>query len=205
MWTVKPRQRKTKDPCEICRLHRDRCLCAEIPRLTIDTRLLLVIHHRELKRTTNTGMLATHALTNSRVVIRGKPDHNEDSHLGDDHHHLLLFPYGDAVTLSRQFASTINKPVQLIVPDGNWRQASKVRARCASLRNITCVQLPTQQIPAHRLRREPMTNGQSTLEAIAYALEYFEDPAVAQSLRALYALKLRRTLLGRGVLPGPGP
>ena len=68
----KIRKRKTIDPCERCGLHRSLCICGEIPLLSLATQVVLVIHAKELKRTTNTGRLAIHALLNSKMCVRGE-------------------------------------------------------------------------------------------------------------------------------------
>lgn len=72
------RKRKTKTPCSGCGLHPQRCLCELIPKLNLKTRLCLVIHSRELKRTTNTGQLAIQSLENSIMRVRGKEGESLD-------------------------------------------------------------------------------------------------------------------------------
>jgi len=47
-------------------------MCAEVPRLELRTKVALVIHHRELSRSSNTGLLALQSLINSELRIRGK-------------------------------------------------------------------------------------------------------------------------------------
>ena len=47
-------------------------MCAEVPRLDLRTKIALVIHHRELSRSSNTGLLAHQSLVNSEVRIRGE-------------------------------------------------------------------------------------------------------------------------------------
>src|SRR5262245_31383046 len=39
---------------------------------------------------------------------------------------LLFYPSDDAVELDKELVAQDQKPIQLIVPDGTWRQASKV-------------------------------------------------------------------------------
>jgi DTW domain-containing protein YfiP len=39
---------------------------------------------------------------------------------------LLFYPSEDAVELDKELVAQDQKPIQLIVPDGTWRQASKV-------------------------------------------------------------------------------
>jgi len=67
---------------------------------------------------------------------------------------VLLFPHEDAVPLSRFSAS--ETPITLVVPDGTWRQASKVRARVPGLRDIPCVCLPKDTPSMYRLRATVM-------------------------------------------------
>ena len=192
------RQRKTKEPCPICRLHRERCICAQIPRLDLRTRVTLIVHTKELKRTTNTGRLALHALPNSCLVVRGEGRERTDLSglLTDDYQTLLLYPGEDSIDLCEFKLGS--KPIQLLVPDGNWRQAGKVAIRHPELASVPRVKISLLHNPdAPRMRREPVEGGMSTLEAIAYAMTQLEGELAGQSLLALYQAKLHATLKGR--------
>lgn len=194
------RKRKTKNPCPRCFLSESRCLCDLIPKLDLKTQLALVIHVKELKRTTNTGRLALEALINSRMWVRGKEDQplDFDSLISDDYHPLLFFPSDDALELSEDLLRTFAKPVRLIVPDGSWRQASKLHYRHRELDNVTRVKISEPNLATQHLRAETTPEGMSTLEAIAKAFSILEGKQVGDQLRALYAEKLKRTLEGRG-------
>ena len=63
------RKRKTKDPCPECFLHKNLCICSLIPDLETKTRVVLIVHAKELKRTTNTGRLALKSLKNSELRV----------------------------------------------------------------------------------------------------------------------------------------
>ena len=76
-------QRKTQDPCLGCYLHRSLCICDLIPRLELKTRVALIVHTKELKRTTNTGRLAIRALMNSEMRVRGEHDSKAALDLSD--------------------------------------------------------------------------------------------------------------------------
>lgn len=203
------RKRKTKSPCPRCFLSESRCLCALIPSLTLKTQLALVIHVKELKKTTNTGRLALEALTNSRMWIRGEANNptDFDSLLSPDYHPLLFFPADDAVELTKEFVDQVSqasgRPIRLIVPDGSWRQASKLHYRHRELDGVTRVKISEPNLATQHLRAENTAEGMSTLEAIAKAFTVLEGEEVGQSLRALYAEKLKRTLEGRGTYLGP--
>lgn len=180
-------------------MHLERCICHLIPEINVKTKLSLVIHHRELKRTTNTGRLAVHALTNSEMIVRGKDRTPLDlsSILSDEYETYVLYPADDAVDIETMKP---RKPVHLIVSDGNWRQAGKLHRRHQELQHLPKVRISEKNLADANLRREHFSNGFSTLEAIAIAIGCFEGAAVRAQLLALYHAKLHATLQGRGRL-----
>ena len=179
------------------------CFCAEIPSLTLRTRVSVLIHAKELKRTTNTGQLATLALTNSQLFVRGRKDEpfNANDILDDAYQSLLFFPSDDAVDLTAETFSEIvtMKPVNLIVPDGNWRQASKVHTRYPEFANLTRVKISAPNTSQFFLRKETTPEGMATLQAIAEALGVIEGANVRDTLAKLYDVKLMRTIRARGI------
>ncbi|XGC81899.1 tRNA-uridine aminocarboxypropyltransferase [Bdellovibrio bacteriovorus] len=194
------RKRKTIDPCPTCFLHRDRCICAFIPKHDLKTRVSLIIHAKELKRTTNTGRLALHALTNSQMYVRGGSTERLDLNLllVPEYETYVLFPSDDAVNLED---IKPQKPIQLIVTDGNWRQASKLNTRHPELAHVPRVKIGAANTARYHLRKEHFSEGLATLEAIALAIRIIEGEEVGDSLLGLYQRKLTATLQGRGLIP----
>lgn len=194
------RKRKTQDPCQECFLHKDRCICSEIPYLTLKTKISLIIHAKELKRTTNTGRLALKALSNSEMIVRGL-DHSplDLSHLiSEEYRTLLFYPSDDAVELNEDLVKESSLPIHLIVPDGNWRQASKVHYRHRELDNVLRVKISAPNIATFHMRAETTEAGMATLEAIAHAMGIIESETVKEKLLKFYKRKLEETLRGRG-------
>ncbi len=201
---MKPeRQRKTKEPCQVCFLHPERCICHLIPKLDLRTRLCLIVHAKELKRTTNTGRLAVQALVNSEMRVRGRGVEALDlSDLVRDEKYrtLLFYPAEGARVLTRELVAEDPRPIQLLVPDGNWRQASKVHYRHGELADVPRVMIATKNQSEHHLRAETTEYGMATLQAIAEAVAVIEGAEAGAALRDLYQAKLDATLRGRGVL-----
>lgn len=195
------RKRKTKDPCPECSLHRERCICSLMPSLDLRTRLCLVVHIKELKRTTNTGRLAVKCLKNSEMKVRGDQNNALDlsSVLIPAFRTVLFYPSDDAQELTPEFVAADPRPLQLIVPDGNWRQASKVHYRHEELRDVPRVKIGTPNTETRHMRIENIPEGMATLEAIAHALRIIEGEEVGQKLLQFYNAKLEATLKGRGV------
>lgn len=195
------RQRKPQKPCGECFLHIERCICSYLPSLDLRTRVALIIHTKELKRTTNTGRLAVKALINSEMRIRGEKKETLDlSDILSPHYRTLLFyPSEDARELTLSLVKESPLPIQLIVPDGSWRQASKVHYRHHELKNITRVKITAPNLNPYHMRAENNEYAMATLEAIAFALGVIEGPEVQKILLDFYQKKLEGTLSGRGI------
>lgn len=197
---VYERQRKTKEPCSGCFLHLELCICSQIKTLDLKTKLTLIVHYKELKKTTNTGRLAIKSLLNSEMRVRGeigKPSDLSDL-IHDQYQCLLFYPSKDAVELNQDLLKTLAKPIHLLVPDGSWRQASKVHTRHQELYSVPRVMIKELNLATQHLRRENSQEGMSTLEAIAKAMRVIEGEEVYEVLFQIYQAKLRNTLLGRG-------
>jgi DTW domain-containing protein YfiP len=173
-----------------------------VPRIALKTKIALVIHHRELSRNSNTGLLALRALVNSAVRIRG--ERRETLDLKDlllpQYRTFLFFPSADAVELDAALVAQDPRPIQLIVPDGTWRQARKIQSRHPELKELPRVKISKASHAIFQLRAQSRPERMATLQAIAHALGIIEgDPIQAQLMR-LYYIKIERTLAGRGIL-----
>ena len=180
-------------------MHASLCVCSLIPRLETRTRLVLVIHRAEDRKPTNTGRLATECLVNSQVIVRGHEDDPTPPFVfGDDVRPLLLFPHEDATPLAE--LPRDERPTVLVVPDGNWRQASRVRNRVPGLRRVHCVTLPAAEPSVYRLRFEAHPAGLATIEAVARAMGILEGPEVERAMLHPFNAMVERTLWSRGDL-----
>jgi tRNA pseudouridine65 synthase len=186
--------------CEVCKLHRALCLCGEVKPIDLGTRLVLIMHRREVTKTTATGPLAARLLRHSEVLIHGERERPLElgSRLTGDRRALLLFPTDDARPLTAGLLAEDRRPITLIVPDGNWRQAQRAARRIPGLERAERVTLVPGPPSRYRLRNEPRAGGLATLEAIARALGVIESPAVEQALLAHFDRMVERTLSTRG-------
>jgi DTW domain-containing protein YfiP len=178
-------------------MHVSLCICALIPRLSTRTRLVLVMHRIEDRKPTNTGRLAAECLVESRVLVRGhesSPTDRFEAPGGTTP--VLLFPHEGALDL-RELAGS-DTPVTLVVPDGTWRQASKIRQRVEGVGTIPCAVLPPGAPSRYRLRFEAHDGGLATMEAIARAFGILEGAHVQAALEDLLDIMVDRTLWARG-------
>ena len=190
---------KRSERCRRCRMHVDLCICRSIPSYPLNTRLVLVMHHREQIKTTATGPLALEALPNSELRIHGYQERPLDfSDLNSpERRTLLLYPGEDVPVLSGTLLDRDKRPVILVVPDGTWRQASRMGRRLPGLEHSEMVRLPEGPLSEWGIRREAHPHGLATFEAIARALGIIESPAVQRGMEELFRLMVKRTLHAR--------
>jgi DTW domain-containing protein YfiP len=199
------RRKKPDQRCKTCQMRHELCLCKEIAQcrsdIKITSRISILMHYREFSGTTNTARLAYLSLPGAELFIRGRlesPLEPEKILKIEDFDPVLLYPSEDAVVLEPDFLKQFRKPINLIVPDGNWRQAAKVAKREAFLKDVPRVFLPQTSASLYRLRREPKSGGLATFEAISRALGIIEGPGLSQRLDKLFDKMVTRTLESRG-------
>lgn len=195
---------KQSERCRRCRMHEQLCICRSIPRYELATRLVLVMHRREVGKLTATGPLALEALVNSELRIHGHQDRLLDfSDLNvPERRTLLLYPGDDVPLLSGSLLAEDPRPVTLVVPDGNWRQAARMGKRLPGLDHAAMVRLPEGAPTEWGIRREHHAEGLATFEAIARALGIIESPAIQSGLEELFRLMVQRTRQASGRLAG---
>jgi DTW domain-containing protein len=179
--------------CPRCLLQRRVCLCADIPTVTTRTRVVIVRHHLERWRSSNSGRLAHLALPNSELVEHGGDIGTAVLPALDGA--WLVFPEGEPAA-----RAPVPPPRQLVVLDASWSQARRMFRKLAALRGLPILRLADDAMPVARLRDSPGPGRVSTIEAIARALRLIEGDAAAAPLEALFALAVERAAAtGRNV------
>jgi DTW domain-containing protein len=172
-----------RERCQRCLLRE--CLCGEVTAVATQTRVVIVRHHTEEWRSSNTGRLAHFALPNSVIVDHGTA--GAPAVLPPLDGAWLLFPEGDPVTERPE-----PPPRQLVVLDATWAQARRMYRKLDALRGLPMLRLPEAPMPSARLRASPGPGRVSTIEAIARALRLVEGEPAAAALEALFAVAVDR-------------
>ena len=144
---------------------------------------MILRHHHEEHRSSNTGRLAHFALPNSELLdIGGGPAVQLPPLAGA----WLLYPEGPVTETIEEPPST------LVVLDATWSQARRMYRKIDALRGLPILRLPDAAMPAARLRNSPGPGRVSTIEAIARALRMLEGDAAALPLEQLFAVAVAR-------------
>jgi DTW domain-containing protein len=168
--------------------------------LELETRVVLIMHYKELAKTTATGPLALAALVNSELHVHGRRDEPVELEPMHDEQRrvLVLFPQAGARPLSEAFRNDDPRPVTLVVPDGSWRQASRISRRIGAVARAQPVTLPPGPTTRWGVRRETHPEGLATFEAIARALGYLESAEVQRVLESSFERMVTATYQNRG-------
>jgi DTW domain-containing protein YfiP len=171
--------------CERC-LFVD-CLCGCVSPVHARTQVVIVRHHLEKHRSSNSGRLAHFALANSVLVDHGGGV--TPTVLPPLDGAWLLFPTGPET-----LAPPSPPPRQLVVLDATWSQARRMFRKLPALRGLPILRLPEGAAQAQRLRSAPSADRVSTIEAIAAALRLLEGDTGADSLLQLFQEACSRAL-----------
>jgi DTW domain-containing protein len=180
--------------CAACRMGGANCVCGQAPSLSISTRLIVVIHSKEWRRSTNTGHLARLAIKDGEVRLHGLP-HQTVSDVGVDSKSsstLVLFPGRGAQPLTADYLAPLIRPLTLLVPDGNWNQAQHMMRRVPMLCQAHPVRLDGPSLGLRCLRYNRCADRMSTFEAIALALGILEGRGTEDHLLKFFQQFLDR-------------
>lgn len=186
--------------CLTCRVNTHFCVCDFIKPFQIQTNVSLIVHVRELKLTSNTAQFAQKMMPdNAHIVIRGRMNETFSAAptLERPGLPLFLYPHEDALELNAHFKEKFPGPYHLIIPDGNWQQARKVRQREEGFTSLPAVKLPPGIISEYGLRKAIHPEWVSTYEAMAHALGILEGNETRENLMDFFRIWVKRTQQAR--------
>ena len=142
--------------CPRCRMTWSLCVCDLAPRLSLRTRVAVIMHVSEIMRSSNTGHIVPMVLANSFVCLRGIKDRPTETAgmVPAGSQGLVLYPSSDSQELTADYLRSVRQPVTLVVLDGNWRQAGKMVRHEPGLDGLPRVRLAAGPASRFRLRAQ---------------------------------------------------
>ena len=175
------------------------CLCAELSARASRSHLRVVVHDTELQKSTNSGRLLPLLLEQGASVgYGGRHPVLNPICWPEGTRPVVLYPLQGAPLIT-SFVDDNKPPVCLIVLDGTWRQAARLR------KEFLVHKVPFAQLPhdagsdLYQLRHGHFAGSRSTLEAAARALAILEnDDDIERHLHRPFRMMVSRTLWLRG-------
>lgn len=133
----------------------------------------MVQHPDEQRHALNTARLLVNGLVQAELLVTEQLPETWCARLADPHWRTeLLFPGPDAQLVVA--ASEDQRPRRLVLLDGTWRKARKLLYLNPVLQGLAQVTLPAGLSSRYRLRKAPMAESLSTIEAGMHALQIIE-------------------------------
>ena len=160
--------------CERCKRPPRVCYCAHVTQVPTRTRVLVLQHPREAEKAIGTARIAALCLPSAQIAVgvEFKDDARVQALVNDPARPaVLLYPSEHAQDLR---VALPRGPITLVVLDGTWAQAKKLKSRNRWLAALPQVCFLPDQPSEYRIRREPREDYVSTIEALALTLGALE-------------------------------
>lgn len=188
--------------CSSCSLTIPLCLCSQIKQYNSKMAVNILIHAKEFSKTSNSARLAKLSVEQVNLFVFGEFTQNigrpmDWSQVCKGENPAILFPRGQHI-LGENFKQI---PDPLIIPDGNWSQATKMAAKLKIMRpDIPFVSFSHQEKSCYKLRTHPKLDYLSTFEAMACALSVYDGQELKTKLMENFHLFVKNSLQMRGHL-----
>ncbi|OUX90254.1 MAG: hypothetical protein CBB95_04830 [Alteromonas sp. TMED35] len=185
--------------CPNCGYPVQTCLCHAVQPVTNYTEVIILQHPKESLHAKNTVRLLSLTLSNI-TVLTGKlaVDFTElDQYLAVDPKPTAVFyPAEQSTELSPGAENVSTRIKRAIFIDASWKQAYGIWQNNAWLNRYPFYKLPLHHSGQYTIRNSELEYSFSTLEAVAYTLEYVEqlDPAPLLSLLNTFTAQWQRFL-----------
>ena len=184
-------------------MYLDLCLCSLVEKLKLppcNSKVTIMMHIKEWLKLTNSGKLLPLVMDNCDIIIKGEqnPTLNNNLTLSDDYENLVLFTAA-STTLTADYVKKIKKPINLIVPDGTWKQANKILRKEKSLIGLPRIKLENPKKSGLYIRKHPVLENISTIEAIAAALSLLEGDVYKKNLLLLFEDMMKKLYKRKGM------
>jgi len=169
--------------CEQCLKAKAACICVWISPVLNQTRIVILQHPDETKKALGTARIASLCLDYVELWVGVDFSNKLKSLISDNKYCLaVLYPSDTAINVSdwREGRYLVNSPRgadtcrTLIVLDGTWRNTREIMLSNKFLQDLLKVKLNPGNGSDYRIRKAPMAESLSTVEAISLSLNILE-------------------------------
>ena len=176
--------------CPSCLLAERVCICEFKLSYQAKARFLLLMHHNEGFKPTNTGRLIEDSIADTQRFKWSRTEPSEDliSALNDpDVDPYIVFPSGgDYVERMVEFERKPGKKPVFVILDGTWRQARRMFRHSRYLDSLPVIQPEVQAVSKYKLRKASVEGQLCTAEVAAEMLRVAGDQKGYELLSAYF-------------------
>ncbi|GAA4894687.1 tRNA-uridine aminocarboxypropyltransferase [Ferrimonas pelagia] len=191
--------------CPRCQIAQDHCCCPWARPGQSPLRFVLLMHHKEPMKPTNTGRLIAEILPDTLAFCwdRTEPDPNLLTLLADPRYQpMVVFPatHAEPSQVIETIADTPGKQPLLILLDGTWKQARRM-FQSDYLAKLPVLSIDPEAASQYKLRSAAHPHQLATAEVAAQVLALGGDQRNAQALDAYFQVFSQRYYAGKRQLP----
>lgn len=171
--------------CPNCLCPEVRCLCTFCKKdLTPPFPVIILRHKDEKNHYLNTAKILDLSLTDINVFDGEIFTETIYDNFKTIKNWVLLFPSDRSIPTIDFKKSSISRPIEgVIVIDGTWKKAKKIYYLNSFLHSLPSVKLSTQYTSQYELRRCGKENFLSTIEALAYFFNEYQEDVKSNDLK----------------------
>ncbi|MEK7486404.1 MAG: tRNA-uridine aminocarboxypropyltransferase [Planctomycetota bacterium] len=190
-------------PCVFCYQIQENCFCQFISSISTTVPFVLLQHWKEQYRSSNTGRLLPLTIPETPCFTTANWEQLDAfGRCLESYQPYLLYPSEQAVTLSQfqEIRKKSPRPVCIVLLDGTWRQAKRLRQRLNTLSRLPCLRIDPVDPSVYQLRKQAQSHHLSSIEAVIHLMKALScaDP---RPLEQLFEILVQRGLRARGILP----
>lgn len=169
-----------REVCSRCRRPQSACYCAAIRSFSSEIEFVILIHRDEARRGIASGRMAHLCLNNSRLLVGTNFSKNAELNSllhNPQYFPVVLYPGPKSVNLSgldlrarRDLFPPGRRPLMILI-DGTWAQARKVKRLSTNLHDLPFVCFTPPTPSRFLVRQQPHPDCYSTIEAIHRLIE----------------------------------
>ncbi|GAA5192906.1 tRNA-uridine aminocarboxypropyltransferase [Ferrimonas gelatinilytica] len=196
----------TVDRCPRCLIARTHCCCPWARPGQSPLQFVLLMHHKEPMKPTNTGRLIAEILPETRAFCwdRTEPDPALLALLANPRYRsIIVFPASHAEpeqVIQQIPATTDHRQPLMILLDGTWKQARRM-FQSDYLASLPVLSIAPEAASQYRLRSAAHPHQLATAEVAAQVLAIAGDQRNAQALDAFFQVFARRYEAGKRQRP----
>ena len=172
--------------CDRCQLAERACICLYCPESSCKSHFVLLMHHNEVFKPTNTGRLIADVFPASTQVScwsRTQPEPNLLELLKQpDRRCYIVFPENVDHHPSAEVLPEDGKTNTFILLDGTWKQARRMLTLSRWLDGIPTLAFPESLLRGYAVRKSEHLHQVSTAEAGGLCLQLANEPLQANKL-----------------------
>lgn len=177
--------------CDDCQMPKDYCICSYSSLKESQVVFWLLMHRKEQYKPTNTGRLILDCVSDCRRSIWDRTNPPEEllvSLKQNEFRFMVLFPTDEATDIDPKSIDmgSDGKKICVIIPDGTWRQASKMMNRSPYLDDVPRIGLWATKNSSYNLRKAKQSYQLCTAEVAIEVMKRFKQHSPADSLEYYY-------------------